>query len=281
LASRLGKLGEGAIVQIGVTLRNMGEESTAATMRECAAAAETLGFESLWITDHVAIPPDDAEGSGGRYVDPLITLAWMSGFTKSIRLGVGVIVLPYRTALPFAKQVAALQELSEGRLLLGVGVGWMAAEFKALGVDRSERGRRSDEMLEFLRACFAADVMHANGQAFLFKPRPSPPPILVGGAAPHALMRAARFGDAWLPMAGKPDDIRAAVHDYHALTESLGRPRGSVTVMSRVDLGDASRGRDQVEAWRALGIDRLVCGLRYRDAAEYRQRLEALARSAR
>src|SRR5215471_15802209 len=122
----------------------MGEESTAATMRECAEAAEALGFESLWITDHIAIPPDDAEGSGGRYVDPLITLAWMASFTSRVRLGVGVIVLPYRAPLPFAKQVAALQELSQGRLLLGVGVGWMAAEFRALGVDRRARGRLSD-----------------------------------------------------------------------------------------------------------------------------------------
>ena len=267
-------------MQMGVTLRNMGEESTAATMRECAGAADALGFESLWITDHIAIPPDDAEGSGGRYVDPLITLAWMSSFTKSIRLGVGVMVLPYRAPLPFAKQVAALQELSGGRLLLGVGVGWMAAEFKALGVDRRARGRRTDEVLEFLRGCFAADVMQANGQPFLFKPRPSPPPILVGGAAPHALARAARLGDAWLPMASNPDDIRAAVDHYRELTESLGRPRGTVTVMSRVELEDAPRGRAQIEAWRAFGIDRLVCGLRYRDAAEYRRRLEALARIA-
>jgi probable F420-dependent oxidoreductase len=265
-------------VQIGVTLRNMGDESTAATMGECARALEAFGFESLWITDHVAIPPDDAEGSGGRYVDPLITLAWMAGFTTTVRLGVGVIVLPYRAALPFAKQVAALQELSNGRLLLGVGVGWMAAEFKALGVDRNSRGRLTDEVLAFLRGCFSADVMHANGQTFLFKPRPPPPPILVGGAAPHALERAARFGDAWLPMAGKPDDIRASIDAYRGLTDALGRPRGGVTVMSRIELEDASRGRAQLEAWRALGVDRLVCAMRYRDGAEYRRRLEMLAR---
>ena len=268
-------------MQIGVTLRNMGDESTADTMSECARAVEALGFESLWITDHVAIPPDDAEGSGGRYVDPLITLAWMSSLTSRVRLGVGVMVLPYRAPLPFAKQVAALQELSRGRLLLGVGVGWMTPEFAALGVDRRARGRLTDDVLAFLHGCFESDVMHANGQAFFFKPRPPRPPILVGGAAPHALRRAARYGDAWLPMAGKPDDVRAAIGEYRALTDSLGRPPGGVTVMSRVDLADERHGRAQLDEWRALGVERIVCGMRYRDAAEYRRRLEALARIAR
>jgi probable F420-dependent oxidoreductase len=268
-------------VQIGVTLRNMGDESTATTMAECARAVDSLGFDSLWITDHIAIPPDDAVGSGGRYVDPLITLAWMAGFTSRVRLGVGVMVLPYRAPLPFAKQVAALQELSGGRLLLGVGVGWMAAEFAALGVDRRARARLTDETLAFLRGCFESDVVEANGQPFLFKPRPPRPPILVGGAAPHALERAARYGDAWLPMARAPDDVRDAIDRYRALTTSLGRPRGGVTVMTRVDLDDAPRAQAQVDAWRALGVERIVCTLRYGDAAEYRRRLEALAQVTR
>ena len=95
-------------MKIGVTLRNMGPQSTAATMRAGAARAEALGFESLWITDHIAIPPDDAEGSGGRYTDPLTTLAWLGGTTTRIRLGVGVLILPYRPALPTVKQIATV-----------------------------------------------------------------------------------------------------------------------------------------------------------------------------
>ncbi len=126
----------GGCMEIGVTVRNMGPQSSTRTLSECARAAEELGFESLWITDHIAIPPDDAEGSGGRYLDPLATLAFLGGMTSRIKLGTGVIILPYRAPLPTAKQVATIQELTDARLLLGVGIGWMDAEFKALGVDR-------------------------------------------------------------------------------------------------------------------------------------------------
>ena len=141
-------------MHIGVGLRNMGEQSTAETMGTCARAAEAAGVESVWVTDHIAIPPDDAAGSGGRYVDPLIALAWIAGATQTIGLGVGVLILPYRTSLLLAKQIASLQELSGERLLFGVGVGWMDAEFRALGVDRRRRGRISDQTLSFIRGLF-------------------------------------------------------------------------------------------------------------------------------
>ena len=192
---------------VGVTLRNMGPESTRTMMADCVRVAEDREIESVWITDHVAIPPDDAQGSGGRYVDPFATLSWFAGLTSKIKLGAGVIVLPYRPPLLLARQVAAVQELSAGRLLLGVGIGWMAAEFRAVGADLRNRARDSDAALEFLNRCFANDVVEANGQPFLFKPRPPRPPVLVGGRPPHALERAARYGDGWLPMGLEPADV--------------------------------------------------------------------------
>ncbi len=256
-------------MQIGVTIRNMGPESTRAMMADCARAAEDAGCESLWITDHIAIPPDDAEGSGGRYVDPLVTLAWLAGFTKRIRLGTGVMVLPYRPPLMFARQVAALQELSGERLLLGVGIGWMGAEFRALGIDRRHRARDSDEVLKFLEACFADDVVEANGQAFLFLPRPVKPPVLVGGRAPHALARAARYGDGWLPMATNVSDLIAAKAHYRRLTDQLGKPPGSVTLMTGLPLADVGRARQEIEDYAAAGVDRIVCAIRYRTFTEY------------
>lgn len=264
-------------MQLGVTLRNMGPQSTPATMRDCACAAQSIGLESLWITDHIAIPPDDAEGSDGRYVDPLTTLAWMAGFTQRIKLGVGVMVLPYRPPLPFAKAVAAVQELSDQRLLLGVGVGWMDAEFRALDVPRHERGRRTDQTLSFLNACFADDVVSANDQPFLFKPRPSKPPVLVGGRAPQALVRAARLGDGWLPMARAPEELVEPIRHYRALTDSLGRPPGSVTVMTAIRTDDRGAARARIERFAELGVDRIVAAVRYGHADDYRRQLEALA----
>ena len=268
-----------AIVQVGVTLRNMGPESTPALMAECARAAEDAGLESLWITDHIAIPPDNAVGSGGRYVDPLVTLGWLAGITHRIKLATGVIVLPYRAPLQLARQVAALQELSGARVLLGVGIGWMDAEFRVLGVPRSERGRLSDESLAFFDRCFSNDTIEAHGQPFLFLPRPPKPPVLVGGRAPHALRRAARYGDGWLPMGLEADQLAPLRARYCEFTDALGKPPGSISVMASLPWHDSGRLAAALGAFAEAGADRVVCGLRYRDAAEYRRAVESLARA--
>src|SRR5881398_2606271 len=178
-------------MEVGVVLRNMGPQSTRETLEAVARAADALpAVADVWVVDHIAIPPDDAEGSDGRYLDPLATLAYLAGTTTRVGLGTAVLVLPYRPALPTAKWIATVQELSGGRLRLGVGVGWMGAEFRAVGVDHRRRGALTDETLAFLDRCFAADVVEANGQPFLFRPRPPRPPLFIGGAPPHAFRRA-------------------------------------------------------------------------------------------
>lgn len=263
-------------MDIGISIRNMGTQSTPALMAACAKAVEEMGFESIWITDHIAIPPDDAEGSGGRYMDTLTTLAWLVGITERVKLGSGVLILPYRAALPTAKQVATVQELSGGRLVLGVGIGWMDAEFQALGVDRHSRGRISDETLAFFHDCFAQDEVEANGQKFLFKPRPPRPPILIGGRAPYAIERAAAYGDGWFPMARGPDDVAAGLPKYRELTEAANKPKGQVTVSSRLPLADQAQTRDLLDQYRNVGADRLICGLTYDTISQYREQLEQL-----
>jgi probable F420-dependent oxidoreductase len=264
-------------MRLGVTLRNMGPQSAPETVRDGARAADASGLASLWITDHIAIPPDDAEGSDGRYLDPLITLALLAGITERIRLGTGVLILPYRPPLPTAKQVATLAELSAGRLLLGVGIGWMAAEFRALGLDRRQRGRDADGCLAFLNDCFASDVVEANGQAFLFRPRPARPPIYVGGRAPHALTRAVRYADGWLPMGMEPADLAPELARYDELAARDGKRRGEVIVMRALPLGEPNRCRDLLAEYDELGVAELVCAVRYQTIDEYRRLLEGLA----
>lgn len=263
-------------MKIGTTIRNMGKASTAEVMLGCALAAQSRNIESIWVTDHIAIPPDDAEGSGGRYLETLTTLAWLAGATTSINLGSGVLIAPYRAKLLTAKQVATIQELSGGRLLLGVGVGWMDAEFRALGVDRHARGKITDETIEFINACFAADEVSANGQTFIFKPRPPKPPILIGGAAPHALRRAAKLADGWMPMTREPKQLEQPIADYRKMTQALGKPDGNVTVMSALPLSDEVAAREMLSAYRELGIDRLVCSIRYEDVNSYSAELDKL-----
>ena len=159
-------------MKVGITLRNMGPAAETAVLAQCARAADESALDAVWVVDHVAIPPDDAQGSGGLYLDILATLAFLAGHTRRIAIGSGVLVLPYRPPLLTARSLASIQALSNNRLLVGAGIGWMDPEFRALGLDRAQRGRQSDETLAFIHECFSREVMEANGQPFLFKPRP-------------------------------------------------------------------------------------------------------------
>ena len=263
-------------MHLGVTIRNMGGQSAPDIMLGCAHAAQDRALESVWVTDHIAIPPDDAQGSEGCYTDTLTTLAWLGGATNRINLGAGVLVVPYRPMLPTLKQIATVQTLCAERLLLGVGIGWMEAEFRALGVPRAQRGRITDETLAFLNKCFAQDEVSLNGQAFLFKPRPAKPPVLVGGRAPHALERAARLGDGWLPMGGNPEKLGVSMAQYRQMTDHLGRPPGTVTVMTRLPLADRDAAQILLREYRNLGVDRLVCAMQYHSVDDYQRELDRL-----
>jgi len=264
-------------MRLGAVLRTMGEPSTRETLLACARAAETAGLDDVWVADHVAIPPDDAEGSGGRYLDPLATLAWLAAATERIGLGTAVLVVPYRPALPTAKAIATVQELSGGRLALGVGVGWMAPEFRALGVARERRARITDETLAQWRAWFADDHALANGQPFLFRPCPPRPPIFVGGQPPHAFERAVRLGEGWMPMGADPERLRPHAARLRELAAAHGRAPLEIAALGALPLDDPPRAREQLAALAELGVTRLAVGGRYADAAGFRATAERLA----
>ena len=263
--------------KLDVYLRNMGPQSTRAAILACAHAAETAGLDALWVADHIAIPPDDAEGSNGRYLDPLATLAFLAGATERISLGTGVLVVPYRPALPTAKWVATIQELSGERLWLGVGVGWMEPEFRAVGVARRDAPRVTDATLAFLVRCFAEDVVEANGQPFLFRPRPRRPPIIVGGAPPHALRRAVRYGDGWMPMGRDPDAIRPAIEQLRELAAAAGKPAPEVVMLTSLPVDDPPAAAARARAFADVGATRVVHGARYADAAEFARVADVLS----
>lgn len=266
-------------VKLGMAVRTMGPESEPSTLVACVRAAEATAVDEIWIQDHLAIPPDDAEGSDGRYLDPLTTLAYLAALTERIGLGTGVLNLPYRPPLPTAKAIATVQELSGGRLLLGVGIGWMAAEFRALGVPRPERARRSDETLVLWHQWFGADEAEANGQPFLFRPRPARPLILVGGNGHAARRRAVHFGDAWLPMVGDPKKLAHGIEDLEALATAAGRPTPEVAVMTRLPLADSAAATERLAALHELGVRRVVHAERYVGVRDFTAAAEALRRA--
>lgn len=269
-------------MKLGLALRIMGESSARETLVACAQAADAAGVDELYVVDHIAIPPDDAEGSGGRYLDPLATLAFLAAATRRIGIGTSVLILPYRPKLPTAKALATIQELSENRLSIGVGVGWMKPEFQALGIDRRRRGALTDETLAFFRRCFDAedDLVLENGQPFLFRPRPPRPPIFVGGAPPHALARAVAYADGWMPMTTDPKKLAPGIAALHTLAEEAGVPKPEVVALGALPQGDPARAAAQVHALAELGTTRIITGAQYgRDPAPFLSAVENLVRT--
>jgi len=265
-------------MKLGLVLRNMGDLAVAPVVRNAAIAAERANLDGIWVTDHIAIPPDDSEGSDGRYLDPLATLSYLAAATDHIGLGTSVLVLPYRQPLPTAKWVATIQELSGGRLNLGVGVGWMRAEFKALGVDRSHRGRDADRVLDVLNRCFTADSVVEHGQPFLFRPRPHRPPIYVGGSGSHALRRVVNYADGWLPGRIAPSDLPAPLKELSEYSEEAGRAFPKVLMMLGLPLNDKIAAEDLIAEYASIGVCEIIHASRYASEAECLEAITVLAK---
>jgi len=261
-------------MHIGLMIRNMGDQSTREIMAGAALAAEEREFESIWVVDHIAIPPKDSEGSGGRYVDILSSLAWLAGLTSSINLGSGVLIAPYREILPTAKQIASIQELSGNRLLLGIGLGWMDAEFKALGVNKTKRGEKTDELLSFLHTAFDQDEVELNEQKFLFKPRPPRPPIYIAGSKNYSIKRAVKYGDGWIPIVGDPEEFKENLEIYRDLCDSEDKLSDKISVVSRLDLEDKHLSKEKLTKFEDMGVERIVCGLSYEDLGDFLNKID-------
>ncbi len=263
-------------MKIGVSIRTMGPQSTRGIITECALHAEQVGLDSIWLAEHIAIPPEDSEGSDGRYLDPLITLSYLAAKTQRIKLATGALILPYRSPLVTAKLVATLQELAEHRLILGVGIGWMRSEFKTLGLNMRKRVSDSEAVLEFLHQAFDNDVVELNEQQFLFRPRPKRPPILVGGAPPHAIERAVKYGDGWLPMGMSPEELKPWIEHYREAANEAGKDEPEVVAISVLPTDDVAQCRDLCGAYKSVGVTTLVHSQRYDEAAELKTVMDKL-----
>ena len=169
-----------------------------------------------------------------------------------------------------------MQELSGNRLIMGMGIGWMDSEFKALGLNRHTRGRVSDETLAFLNDCFSRDQVEANGQKLLFKPRPPKPPFLIGGRAPHAIKRAAKYGDGWYPIVKTPNDIVDHLSPYRELTSAAGKPPGLINISAQLPIDEKGKSQALVARYREIGVDRMVCNVNYETLNDFRTGLDKL-----
>jgi probable F420-dependent oxidoreductase len=269
-------------VKVGIHLPQFGRAAGPEAITRAAQAAEQLGFSDLWVSDHVSQPATQNYPSPYLY-DPLMTLTWAAAATTSIGLGTSVLVAAQYHPLWLANATASLDALSGGRLRLAIGVGWSEAEFDALGQDFHTRGRRTDEILEILRACWQSDPTSYRGEFYRLDdvrvlPKPAHPiEIWIGGHGEAAHRRATRFGSGFHLIGLKPGTIAepiARIRRDHPDPETF-------TISHRTGwdpLGmDPAEIAAEYDGFAAAGVQHMVCAPWRSDIDDW---LEAMRRLA-
>ena len=295
-------------MKFGVWIPNCRHLATPDIIRTTAVRAEQLGYDSVWVSDHVVVPHANVKNFGETVFDPLVTLAVIAGATTRVRLGTTVLIVPYRNAVVTAKMISSLDALSGGRFVFGIGAGWVAAESAALGVSFAERGAVTDEHLAAMQELwtkrepsFAGKYTQFSGLVFEPKPMQTPhPPIWVGGHGRASLRRTAQFGAAWHPINRSPDELRAGMTELARLCQARGRSsfpaltaRNDVRILrsgesapvsahaGRVIAGEPAAVIDQLKELAACGVEHLVLELLAADGRELEEQMATFAERVR
>ena len=288
-------------MKFGVCLPQYGREVSLDDLRAVASDAEGLGFDSVWVSDHVVTPEHLRKSIGPVFLDAFVVLSHVSALTERVRLGTTVMVTPYRNPLVAAKMIATLDALSGGRVTLGVGAGGAPDEFAALGVRESRRGALTDEYLSAMIELWSNDPSsfhgrHVSFDGVRFAPKPTQkphPPIWVGGRSDAALRRAARFGQAWHPTQMPLDGLRERMARLAQFSAEAGRATPPETTIHqsvdssadetrsperRFGRGDPGQVADDLLAYVELGISSLVCNFRGEDTFSIGRQMAVFAR---
>ncbi len=282
-------------MKFGVFLPISGRASGPDTLKEAACSAEDLGFDAIWSADRVVtpwqittpypysenhefiVPPDKP------FLDSFTCLAFLAGCTEKITLGISVLVLPYRHPLYWTRVAVSIEQLARGRLIMGVGIGWMQEEFAALGIPFKDRGKMTDEQLEIISRLWTEEHISFNGQFYRFQdlafyPKPIQQPripIWVGGEGIHAQRRTAKYGDAWFPyyIEITPAELRAGYDNVLRMASEAGRDPEQIlfTCCRQVEVtrqpvpqderylrGTPEQLVEALSAYREIGVDHLA-----------------------
>ncbi len=281
-----------------------GPLATRANVLHVAREAERFGFESIFVSDHIALPfeqktPYGASRSGvfpvpptGTFLEPLVTLALVASVTERVRLGTSVLVLPHRHPVLLAKTIATLDHLSGGRVIVGAGVGWLREEVELFGVPFERRGAWSDEALTAMKRCWADERSKHSGEFFRFddvgcfpKPRQKHyPPLWIGGRVPAAFRRVARYGDGFHAAWSAPAVMGEQIREVFKECEILGRLGTDLVFSVRAGYGILDEPQrddtaslagppgfvaDQIARYADVGVSHIVLEARGRDLDEH------------
>ena len=256
-------------MKVGVVFPQTEIGAAPAGVKDYAQAAEELGFSHILAYDHV-IGANTASRPGwnppythlDNFHEPFVLFAYLAGLTKKVEFVTGIIILPQRQTVLVAKQAAALDVLSDGRLRLGIGIGWNPVEYEALGENFKDRGRRSEEQVELLRNLWTQSLVSFDGRWHKvadagINPLPvqRPIPIWFGGSDDRALRRLARLGDGWFPLMGSDEKCRAVIDKIRAYAKEAGRNSNQIGIEGRISYGQGAPEAwlQELEAWRKLG----------------------------
>ena len=277
-------------MDIGAHLPQLGRGGTRAALMEFCAEAERVGVHSGWVSDHIAWPaeiaskyPYSEDGSFAppndmAWLEPIGTLLFVAGITETMRLGQTVLIMGYRPPVQTAKLIATLDKLSEGRAILGAGIGWMEEEFEVLGMPFDHRGARADEQLEIFHRLFTEETPSFEGRFYQFpeicfepKPVQAKVPVWIGGSSEPAYRRVARVGDCFHAAFQPIDVVATSWARVRELVAEHGRDPDDVSLSIRLYLdpestmrpdlsvqGSADQMADTVGRWAEIGVDHLL-----------------------
>ncbi len=264
-------------MKFGITGVGSGSTARPELLTQVAKKAEELNFESVWIPEHLAIPvsinspypySEDGKFPGGPNAalhDPFVALSFVAACTEKIKLGTGVFVLPLRNPLAVAKAAASVDVLSQGRLLFGIGVGWLEEEFQATGINFQDRASRGREWVKILKALWTEETPEYDGRFHSFEPigfNPKPvqkphPPIIFGGETRAALKRTAALGDGWYGVRYTPESVKPQLALLKELTQQAERDFSEIEISVGFEPGTAMS-LDNVKQFQDAGVHRLM-----------------------